>query len=162
MKTQKNSNVRSIKPDFKCQLIEMIAELELAVNGIEPPLPLRERTILQSRFNFEAKDYLSLSVLGKKFAISRERVRQIQDEMGTKHLTIKIQFLLDQNQFRKTIKNISKSDIAKLFATLEISFPLKVLLLTNILRLNDAEQLSRYNAKKMSKIILKGLAITIV
>ena len=48
-------------------------------------LPKREREVLALRFGMDGQESLTLDEVGKKFKVSRERIRQIQ-ERGLSHL----------------------------------------------------------------------------
>ncbi len=65
-------------------------DLHRALRDLLEELPERERKIIKIRFGLEGKTPRTLSVIGKKFGISRERVRQIINQATRRlHQTIR-------------------------------------------------------------------------
>ena len=52
---------------------------KVATKALLSSLPERAQDILKKRFGLEAEDRLTLDAIGKKYGITRERVRQIED-----------------------------------------------------------------------------------
>ncbi|MEO6181546.1 MAG: sigma-70 family RNA polymerase sigma factor [Verrucomicrobiota bacterium] len=49
------------------------------IHEVLPTLEPREQEILRNRFGFDGKDEQTLEEIGKKFGVTRERIRQIQE-----------------------------------------------------------------------------------
>ncbi len=69
------------QPDKIFSELKLRDEMDTAINR----LPKREREILMMRFGMDGGETATLEEVGKKYRISRERVRQIQ-ERATMHL----------------------------------------------------------------------------
>jgi RNA polymerase nonessential primary-like sigma factor len=63
-------------PEVLCMKAETMALLEEVLHS----LPDRQREILSLRFGFETEDAWTLEQVGEKFGVSRERIRQLQEQ----------------------------------------------------------------------------------
>ncbi|OGR54161.1 MAG: hypothetical protein A3I11_02540 [Elusimicrobia bacterium RIFCSPLOWO2_02_FULL_39_32] len=75
------SDQESRQPDQVFSVLKLHDEMEAALSK----LPKREREVLALRFGMDGQESLTLDEVGKKFKVSRERIRQIQ-ERGLSHL----------------------------------------------------------------------------
>ncbi len=75
------------------------ADLHQGLLYLIEELPDRERAILEMRFGLGGKDARTLSAIGKKFGISRERVRQIINKSIRRLRQIIGERDLDMNEF---------------------------------------------------------------
>jgi RNA polymerase primary sigma factor len=58
----------------------MKAETMALLEEVLHSLPDRQREILSLRFGFETEDAWTLEQVGEKFGVSRERIRQLQEQ----------------------------------------------------------------------------------
>jgi len=72
----------------------MTFNYQIISNNLLKELPQRHRNILRKRFGFDSKEKLTLESIGKEYELTRERVRQIEQD--------------GLNQLRKKV-NISSS-----------------------------------------------------
>ena len=54
-------------------------DLHELIHELVPRLPERERVILQQRFGFGDSGMLTLRIIGRRFGVTRERIRQLQN-----------------------------------------------------------------------------------
>jgi RNA polymerase primary sigma factor len=54
-------------------------DLQQLVSELVPRLPERERVILQQRFGLGDSGKLTLRSIGRRFGVTRERIRQLQN-----------------------------------------------------------------------------------
>ena len=81
--------------------------VERAAKESEAILDPREVEIIKMRLGIEAKKPKTLSVIGKKFGITRERVRQIQNAV-TKKVKNRLQYCVMLEEIQDGIKNWNK------------------------------------------------------
>ncbi len=68
----------SLNPEDAAMRAEAKGQLTLAVARALPDLDPRERYVVENRFMVHAEDQLSLAEIGRRFRVSRERARQIE------------------------------------------------------------------------------------
>jgi DNA-directed RNA polymerase sigma subunit (sigma70/sigma32) len=83
--------------------------MERAAKESESILDPREIEIIKMRLGIETKKPKTLSVIGKKFGITRERVRQIQNEV-TKKVKSRLQYCVMLEEIQYGIKNWNKKN----------------------------------------------------
>ena len=79
-------------------------QLREEVEGLLDTLPRREREILKYRYGLRGAKVETLDVVGRRFGITRERVRQIQNSA-----VLKLRNMLDENAQPTTAKKETKT-----------------------------------------------------